>query len=137
MNNVSLIGRLVQDPELKQTSKGANYCRFTIAVKRQVKKSEGVQDTDFIECIAWRKTADLLYQYFFKGSLLGLYGKVITSEYEKDGQKHKRQEILANEIYILDKKDKKPEQRVESPSAPGQVSIDEGGEFEQLPFEIT
>ena len=135
MNNVSLIGRLTKDPELKTTSKGAKYCKFTVAVRRQVKKAEGVQDTDFIDCVAWNKNADILNTYFRQGSLLGIFGKVISSSYEKDGQKIKRQEILATELYIIEKRAQEPVKAPESPISPGQMTIEEAGD-NYLPFEI-
>lgn len=132
MNNVSLIGRISNDFELKTTQSGAAYCKYTLAVKRQVKKSEGVQDTDFIDCIAWRKSAETLCKYFKKGNLVGISGKVISSSYEKDGQKIKRQEILTNEIYFLEKKTQEP---VKAPSAPGTEETAED-DLGLLPFEI-
>ena len=132
MNNVSLIGRLTADPEIKQTSNGSNYCRFTLAVKRQIKKKAGAKDTDFIDCVAWRQTADILGKYFKKGTLLGLFGKVISNEYEKDGQKIKSLEILANEIYFLEKKgEPAPEPTTEAPTMPS-----EPAPGIELPFEV-
>ena len=134
MNNVSLVGRLTEDPELLTTNKGASYCRFTIAVRRQVKRSEGVQDTDYIDCIAWRKTAETLYQYFYEGYLIGISGKVVSSSYEKDGKTYKRQEILASEIFILEKKTQEVEKAPETPSEP--ETEETVNDNISLPFEI-
>ena len=70
MNLVTLMGRLTAAPELKTTSSGINYCRFTLAVDRRFQKQGQDKQTDFISCVAWRQTAEFICRYFVKGQLL-------------------------------------------------------------------
>lgn len=85
MNKCVLIGRLVKDPELKFLAEsGKANCRFTIAVNREYKKDE----TDFINCVAWGKTAETMSQYLFKGSKVAIEGHIQTGSYtNKEGHK--------------------------------------------------
>lgn len=72
MNYVGLMGRLTRDPELKQTSSGKSYCRFSIAVKKEFVK-DGV---DFINCVAWDKRAEFIANYFGKGQRILVQGRI-------------------------------------------------------------
>lgn len=84
MNNVSLIGRLTKDPELKTTQSGLSVCRFAVAVDRPYSKD---RQADFISCIAWRKTAEFIDSYFSKGQRIALTGSIQTGSYtDKDGK---------------------------------------------------
>lgn len=83
MNNVSLIGRLTKDPELRYTPSGVAVARFTLAVNRTFKK-EGEQQADFINVVTWRKTAENTANFLRKGSLAGVVGRIQTGSY--DGQ---------------------------------------------------
>ncbi len=65
INRVILVGRLTKNPEIRKTPNGASICKFTLAVSRKV-KAQGQPDADFISCVAWNKTADLMYQYLKK-----------------------------------------------------------------------
>lgn len=80
MNTVNLIGRLTKDPELKYTSNGKGNTRFTLAVQRNK------DETDFINCVAWEKTAENIAEYFKKGSQIAVQGAIRTGNYEKDGR---------------------------------------------------
>ena len=71
INRVILVGRLTRDPELRKTQSGASVVSYTIAVNRRV-QTPGQPDADFINCVAWNKTADLMAQYLHKGSLIGV-----------------------------------------------------------------
>ena len=83
MNNVSLVGRLTKDPELKTTQSGLSVCRFTVAVDRPYSKDQA----DFINCITWRKTAEFITSYFSKGQRIALTGSIQTGSYtDKDGK---------------------------------------------------
>lgn len=84
INNVTLLGRLTAAPELKTTQAGANYTSFTLAVDRSAPK-DAARQTDFIDCIAWNKTAELISKYFGKGSLLALTGKLETALWKDSG----------------------------------------------------
>ncbi len=84
MNNVSLVGRLTKDPELKTTQSGLSVCRFAVAVDRPYSKD---RQADFISCIAWRKTAEFIDSYFSKGQRIALTGSIQTGSYtDKDGK---------------------------------------------------
>ena len=80
MNNIVLIGRITKDPELKYTNNGNGNTRFTLAVQRNK------EETDFINCVAWEKTAENIAEYFKKGSQIAVQGSIRTGSYEKDGR---------------------------------------------------
>lgn len=80
MNNIILIGRITKDPELKYTNNGKGNARFTLAVQRNK------EETDFINCVAWEKTAENIAEYFKKGSQIAVQGSIRTGSYEKDGR---------------------------------------------------
>ena len=90
MNKVVLIGRLVAKPELKETSSKNNYTKFTMAVNRKIK-----DETDFINCIAWNKQAELITKYFDKGNLIAIDGSVNINKYtDKDNNNRESVEIV-------------------------------------------
>lgn len=80
MNNIVLIGRMTKNPELKYTNNGKGNTRFTLAVQRNK------DETDFINCVAWEKTAENIAEYFKKGSQIAVQGAIRTGNYEKDGR---------------------------------------------------
>lgn len=108
MNKTVLIGRLTKDPELKFTpGAGTAVTTFTIAIDR-MKKKDGTQECDFINCVAWNKTAALVANYLVKGSLMGLSGRIQVRNYDaKDGTKRYVTEVVADEIQFLDSKGQK------------------------------
>ena len=82
MNKAILTGRLTADPELRQTQSGISSCRFTVAVNRKFKdKTTGSYEVDFINCIAWRQTAEFVSRYFSKGSMIAVEGSLRTGSY--------------------------------------------------------
>ena len=97
MNNVQLIGNLTKDIELRKTQNGKSVVNFTLAVARTFNREE----TDFIQCQAWGKTADILHQYCHKGSKIGLSGSIETGSYEKNGQRVYTTTVIANNIELL------------------------------------
>ena len=105
MNNVSLLGRVCKDIELKQTQSGTAVVSFTIAVNRRFVK-EGQPNADFINCVAWRGTAEFIAKYFGKGKMIGIVGSLQTGKYDKDGQTHYTTDVIVDEAYFAgDKKD--------------------------------
>lgn len=105
MNKVILVGRLVRDPELRQTTSGASVCRFTVAVDRRFKGQDGERKADFIDCIAWRQGAEFVSRYFSKGRRIGIVGSIQTSTWEdKQGQRQYRTEVSVDETYFVDSK---------------------------------
>lgn len=89
MNKIILIGRLVADPELRQTPNTISVCKFTIAVNRKfADRTTGERQADFINCTAWRQTADFIGKYFTKGSSIVVEGTLQNNNYESNGVKH-------------------------------------------------
>lgn len=100
MNIISLIGRLTKDPELKFGQSGKAYTKFSIAVDRAFQKGE----TDFINCSAFGKTAELIGEYMKKGSRIGIIGALHMNRYENNGEKKVTYEVVVNNIDFLDSK---------------------------------
>ena len=104
LNKIILGGRLTSDPELKQTTSGISVCSFTVAVNRRG-SSDGEQKVDFINCQAWRQTADFLCRYFRKGSSICIVGSVQTRTYtDKNSQQRTVTEVVADEVNFVDSK---------------------------------
>ena len=107
MNSVNIFGRLVRDVELKYTQNGTAVAKFTTAVDRDNKKKlkeQGQPTADFISCIAWGKTAELIGKYFSKGSQIGVTGRLQTGSYTKqDGTKVYTTDVVADKITFADK----------------------------------
>lgn len=99
INNVTLMGRLTYEPELKLTPSGISVCRFQIAVDRNYAPKGEERKADFIDCVAWRSTADFVNKYFRKGSMLALSGSIQTENYtDKEGNKRKSVVVVANNV---------------------------------------
>ena len=103
MNNVTLLGRLTKDPELKQTPSGTSVLKFSLAVNRRFSK-EGQQQTDFINCTAWKGTAEFISRNFRKGDMIAVIGNLQVNTWEKDGQKHQTSDVNVTEVYFTGKK---------------------------------
>lgn len=105
LNNFIVQGRLTADPELKTTMSNISLTSFTIAVPRDY-KNDGKEITDFIDCVAWRNTADFITTYFKKGDLIIINGSVETRNYEdKNGNKRKAVEVKVERAYFSGKKE--------------------------------
>ena len=103
-NLVILTGRLTADPELKYTQTNVPVCSFTIAVERKHKQGEDKQ-TDFINIVAWRNTAEFVSKYFSKGSMIGIEGAIQTRKYQdKDGNNRTAFEVVANNVQFVESK---------------------------------
>lgn len=104
INSVVLTGRLTKEPELRYTRQNTPTISFVLAVDRAIKK-DGQPDADFISCIAWNKTAELMAQYLHKGSLIGIEGRIQTRNYEnQQGQRVYVTEVVANSVQFLESK---------------------------------
>ena len=110
LNKVILGGRITADPELKQTPQGVSVTSFSVAVNRRGKE----QQADFINCVAWRQTAEIICKFFKKGSSICVVGNIQTRTWN-DQQNNKRYatEVIADEVYFVDSKDEQS-----SPGAP-------------------
>lgn len=114
MNRVNLLGNITKDIELKETGSGVKYTRFSIAVRRTFKNDDGEYDTDFFNVIAWRKTAEIINDYFKKGSRIAISGKLQQNKYtDKDGNERTSVEIVAEDIDFIDKKGELPTDQTE------------------------
>lgn len=105
LNNVSLVGRLTKDPEVKTIGEGTAVCNFTLAVNRPYKNKDGENEADFIQCQAWNKQAEFIGSYLTKGQLIGVTGAINTRSYEKDGQTHYVTEVNLNSVQSLERKE--------------------------------
>ena len=103
-NKVILGGRLTAVPELKQTPSGIKVCSFSIAVNRNRSKDSESQQADFINCVAWRETADFICRYFGKGSAICVVGELQTRSWEKDGERRYATEVTVSEASFVDSK---------------------------------
>lgn len=109
MNSVNLIGRLTKDTEIAAVGEN-KYVRFTLAVNRKFKNAEGEYDADFISCVAWNKTAEIINEHFKKGSEIGIEGRIQTGSYDKeDGSKIYTTDVIVENItFIGSKKEGRP-----------------------------
>lgn len=105
MNNVSLIGRLTADPELKTTQSGICFTRFSIAVDRHFTKQGEEKQTDFISVVAWQKIAEFVCKYFNKGNRIALNGSIRTGNYtDSNGNKRYTFYVCADKVEFCEKK---------------------------------
>lgn len=102
MNNVSLVGRLTRDPELRTISTGSATCSFSIAVNRQFTNANGERETDFINCVVWGRQAENLVKYCTKGSLIAVQGRIQTRNYDgQDGRRIYVTEVAVQNVSFL------------------------------------
>ena len=132
MNAVVLVGRTTKDIELRRTGSGTAVASFTLAVNRDFKTQDG-QEADFIQCVAWKKTAELLEQYVHKGDRIAVSGSIRTRNYTgNDGRKVYITEVLANNVEFLETK-KSSEQSNYNNNSYGHTDLDNFNDTE-LPF---
>jgi single-strand DNA-binding protein len=109
------MGRLAAQPELRTTTNGVSVCSFTIACNRNFARNGEEAQTDWIDCVAWRQTAEFISKYFNKGSMIAIVGSIQTRTYEdKNGNKRKATEVVVNNAYFAESK------KSSSDSAPAQ-----------------
>lgn len=125
LNKVILMGRLTRDPELRSTPQGVSTCRFSLAVERNFVREGEERKADFINCVAWRQTAEFISKYFRKGSLLALEGGLQTGSWDDNGKKRYVTEVIVSQVYFAEgKKD----------SASPMPALPPMGEDDDLPF---
>lgn len=131
LNKYICIGRLCAAPELKQTAAGTLVTSFTLAVDRARSKAEGAENVstaDFIDCVAWKETAEFICKYFTKGSQIAIEGRLQTRAYTtRSGEKRKATEVVIERAHFTGKKDEQPADVLE-PAELQDISDD------QLPF---
>jgi len=105
INRVVLVGRMTRDPELRRTPQGDAVTSFTLAVNRNYTSRDGQQQTDFINCVVWRKPAENVERYCSKGSLVGVEGRIQTRSYDNaQGQKVYVVEVICDSVQFLETK---------------------------------
>lgn len=113
MNHFVGIGRLTRDPNVKYTQSGKAYASFTLAIDRR-KSSDGNQQADFIQCVAWEKTAEVISQYCTKGKKIAVEGRIQTRSYEKDGRKNYVTEVVVQSMEFCDNDNKGGQQLIDA-----------------------
>lgn len=130
MNKVILIGNLTKDPELTQTQSGSSICKFTLAVRRNLKNAEGEYDSDFLNIVAFKTTADICHKYLQKGNRCGIVGRIQVNSYNaQDGTKRYFTNIVVDEVEFLTAKSDTAEKKIEKAEL---KEIDDLGD--NLPF---
>ena len=105
LNNATIMGRLTRDPELRHTQSGLSVASFTLAVDRDFGPKDGDKETDFIDVVAWRQTADFVSKYFSKGKMAVVSGRIQVRTYkDKNDNNRKAFEIVADSVYFGDSK---------------------------------
>lgn len=146
LNTILLMGRLTADPELKHTPNGVAVATFTIAVDRDVKNQDGGYDVDFINIVAWRQTGEFAAQYFQKGQLAVVKGRLQLRKYQdKNGQNRITPEVVADRVYFGggQKRDQQQADHGFTPPPDGRGTQAAGrqqkpfeyGEFEDVPLD--
>ena len=105
LNKIFIMGRLTRDPELRRTQNGTAVAGFALAVDRDYKNADGTKETDFIEVVAWRSSAEFVSKYFTKGRMAVVEGRLQIRDWtDKDGGKRRSAEVVADNVYFGDSK---------------------------------
>ena len=105
LNKIILMGRLTRDPELRRTQSGTAVTSFSLAVDRDFKSQSGEKETDFIDIVAWRNTAEFVSKYFTKGRMAVVEGRLQIRDWtDRDGGKRRSAEVIAENVYFGDSK---------------------------------
>ena len=133
LNKIFLQGRLVADPELRHTQQGTPVASFRIAVDRDYKNQSGNKETDFINIVAWRNTAEFVTRYFSKARMAIVEGRLQAREYtDKDGNRRHATEVVANNIYFGDSR--KDERTTNDSAKPAEEFAELAEDDGELPF---
>ena len=134
MNSVQLLGRLTRDPDVRYTDGGSTIARFTIAVDRRFKQ-DGGDTADFINCIAFGKTAEVIEKYIFKGTKIALNGRIQTGSYtNKEGVKVFTTDVVVESVEFAESKNSNTGNNTAVPKQNGDFMSIPDGIDEELPF---
>ena len=112
LNTITIMGRMVRDPEIRQTGNGTSVCNFTLAVDRDYTDQNGDRETDFIDCVVWAHSADFVAKYFSKGDLMAVNGRLQIRNWEDDdGNRRRAAEIKVDNVYFGGSRSDKSEER--------------------------
>ena len=135
LNTITIMGRLTRDPELRYTQSNTPVTSFSLAVDRDVPNRDGNRETDFIDCVAWKASAEFASKYFHKGSMAVVTGRLQTGNYtDRDGNKRTKAEVLVNHIYFGESKSTGAGQEIEEPRYAAPTFEERGDEDGELPF---
>lgn len=132
MNSVVLMGRLTRDPELRQTPNGIFTCALSIAVDRGYTKQGEERRTDFINCVAWRQTAEFISKYFAKGEMIAVEGRLQVRTWTDEGRTRYAAEVVIDQVHFCGGRSKKADMKdenIEMMKAAGMMIADD-----DLPF---
>ncbi len=132
LNKIILMGRLTRDPELRHTQQGTPVASFTLAVDRDLKGQNGERATDFIDCVAWRGTADMVSKYFTKGRMAIAVGRLQLRDWtDRDGNKRRAAEVIVDQVYFGEPK--REGDGGNYAQAPANYGVPAGDQFAELP----
>lgn len=139
LNQITIMGRLTRDPEYRETLTGnIPVANFSLAVERDVKGQDGSKQTDYIDVVAWRGTAQFVQKYFQKGQMAIVTGRLQVNTYEVDGQKRRSASVAASSVYFGESKKTDPQQKpadaCTAAADHGFVDVSADDDEELLPF---
>lgn len=135
LNRIIVMGRMTRDPELRRTNSGTAVASFTVAVDRDFKSQSGEKETDFIDVVVWRNTAEFVSKYFSKGRMAVVEGRLQLRDWtDKDGNKRRSAEIVADNVYFGDSKRDGGDTVQSEPQSEPQSGFSEVEDDGDLPF---
>ena len=139
LNVIAIQGRICAEPELKSTQSGTAVMRFCVACDRAYQAQGKEREADFIDCVAWRGTAEFIKKYFHKGSMIAIEGRIQTNNFEdKDGNKRKSTEVVCSNVSFCGSKENgsqgntKPDMNIQYEEGFEEIGGDD--DFDDLPF---
>ena len=131
LNKIFIMGRLTRDPELRRTQNGTAVTSFSLAVDRDYKSQSGEKETDFIDVVAWRGTAEFVSKYFTKGRMAVIDGRLQLRDWtDRDGNRRKSAEVVADNVYFGESKGTSEKPGKNGASVFAELEVDDG----DLPF---
>ena len=135
LNRIIVMGRMTRDPELRRTGSGTAVTSFSLAVDRDFESQSGEKETDFIDVVAWRNTAEFVSKYFSKGRMAVVEGRLQLRDWtDKDGNKRRTAEIVADSVYFGDSKRDGGDTVQSEPQSEPQSGFSEVEDDGDLPF---
>ena len=135
LNRIIVMGRMTRDPELRRTNSGTAVTSFSLAVDRDFKSQSGEKETDFIDVVAWRNTAEFVSKYFSKGRMAVVEGRLQLRDWtDKNGNKRRSAEIVADNVYFGDSKRDGGDTVQSEPQGEPQGGFSEIADDGDLPF---
>lgn len=135
LNKIILMGRLTRDPELRKTASGTAVASFSLAVERDFKDQSGEKETDFVDIVAWRNTAEFVSKYFTKGRMAVVEGRLQIRDWtDKENNRRKSAEVIAENVYFGDSKRSGSDTSAQVPEPGGNNEFAEDTENGPLPF---